>query len=275
MSVIAANAVAVRAGDKRCSTASRSRSPRARPSRWSGRTAPANRRCCACSPANLRPPPARSPLKGRAARRLCAARARAASRGAVAGIACGVSVHGRRGRAHGRGRPARPRDRRSGRRGARRGRSGRLPRAHDHDALRAASSSARISPACWCSSPAARPRTVPACCCSTSRPRASTCVTSSTCSTAAGAARARGVAVVAILHDLNLAAFSPTASWCSTAARRRDGAPAETVTDDLLGRVFVIANAVNRVPPTSAPVRSSRTERRGAFFFFFFFFFFF
>ena len=38
----------------------------------------------------------------------------------------------------------------------------------------AASSSARISPACWCSLPAARTRTGRACCCSTSRPRAST-----------------------------------------------------------------------------------------------------
>ena len=54
-----------------------------------------------------------------------------------------------------------------------------------HDAssprCRAASSSARIWPACWSSSPVARRSMAPACCCSTSRPPVSTCATSSTC----------------------------------------------------------------------------------------------
>ena len=102
---------------------------------------------------------------------------------------------------------------------------------------RAASSSARISRACWCSSPAAKPRTGPACCCSTSRPRASTCAISSICSTATRRCAARGVAVVAILHDLNLAAlFADRIVVLHDGRVAGDGPPRETITDEMLAQ---------------------------------------
>ena len=69
----------------------------------------------------------------------------------------------------------------------------------------AANSSARILPACWCSSPAARRSTGPACCCWTSRPRASTCATRSIWWKPRRLRAQNGTAVIAVLHDLNLA----------------------------------------------------------------------
>jgi iron complex transport system ATP-binding protein len=71
---------------------------------------------------------------------------------------------------------------------------------------------------------------------------------------AVGRCSRRGVAVVAILHDLNLAALSADRIVVlDRGAVAASGKPSETVTDDVLGRVFGVANAVNRVPVPGAP----------------------
>ncbi len=71
---------------------------------------------------------------------------------------------------------------------------------------------------------------------------------------AVGRCARRGVAVVAILHDLNLAALSADRIVVlDRGAVAASGKPAETVTDDVLGRVFGVTNAVNRVPAPAAP----------------------
>ena len=84
----------------------RSRSRPARLSRWSARTAPASRPCCACCRARSSRSTGAVALRGRALASYRPRDARAPSRGAVAEHLRGVSVHGRRRRAHGRGRPA-------------------------------------------------------------------------------------------------------------------------------------------------------------------------
>jgi iron complex transport system ATP-binding protein len=64
----------------------------------------------------------------------------------------------------------------------------------------------------------------------------------------------RGVAVVAILHDLNLATLAAGRIVVLDGGRvAADGPPAETVTDELLARVFKVASAVSRVPPAGVP----------------------
>ena len=64
----------------------------------------------------------------------------------------------------------------------------------------------------------------------------------------------RGVAVVAILHDLNLATLAADRIVVLDGGRvAADGAPAETVTDDLLARVFKVTSAVSRTPPAGVP----------------------
>ena len=71
---------------------------------------------------------------------------------------------------------------------------------------------------------------------------------------AVGRCARRGVAVVAILHDLNLAALAADRIVVlDRGAVAASGKPSETVTDDVLGRVFGVANAVNRVPVPGAP----------------------
>jgi iron complex transport system ATP-binding protein len=65
---------------------------------------------------------------------------------------------------------------------------------------------------------------------------------------------ARGVTVVAVLHDLNLAAL--LAGRIVVLDRGRidaDGPPADTITDAVLARVFGIADAVGRVPSRETP----------------------
>ena len=65
---------------------------------------------------------------------------------------------------------------------------------------------------------------------------------------------ARGVSVVAILHDLNLAAL--LAGRIVVLDRGRvdsDGSPAETITDMMLARVFGVTDAVARVPAGDSP----------------------
>jgi len=64
----------------------------------------------------------------------------------------------------------------------------------------------------------------------------------------------RGVAVVAILHDLNLATLAADRIVVLDGGRvAADGPPAETVTDALLARVFRCATAVSRTPPAGVP----------------------
>jgi iron complex transport system ATP-binding protein len=71
---------------------------------------------------------------------------------------------------------------------------------------------------------------------------------------AAKACATRGVSVVAILHDLNLAAL--LAGRIVVLDRGRidgDGAPTETITDAMLARVFGVAGAVGLVPADNTP----------------------
>lgn len=64
----------------------------------------------------------------------------------------------------------------------------------------------------------------------------------------------RGIAVVAIMHDLNLAALSADRIVVlDSGAVAASGTPTETVTNEILGSVFGVANAVNRVPTPPAP----------------------
>ncbi len=64
----------------------------------------------------------------------------------------------------------------------------------------------------------------------------------------------RGVAVVAILHDLNLATLAADRIVVLDGGRvAADGVPALTVTDDLLARVFKVSSAVSRLPPAGVP----------------------
>jgi iron complex transport system ATP-binding protein len=66
---------------------------------------------------------------------------------------------------------------------------------------------------------------------------------------AVGRCAQRGVAVVAILHDLNLATLAADRIVVLDHGRvAADGPPAETVTDDLLARVFRVSGAVSRAP---------------------------
>jgi iron complex transport system ATP-binding protein len=59
----------------------------------------------------------------------------------------------------------------------------------------------------------------------------------------------RGVAVVAIVHDLNLATLAADRIVVlDSGTVAADGPAAETVTDELLARVFKVTGAVSRVP---------------------------
>lgn len=65
---------------------------------------------------------------------------------------------------------------------------------------------------------------------------------------------ARGVTVIAILHDLNLAAlFADRVVVMSHGRVAGDGPPRETITDDMLARVFKVGAAVGRAPPAGVP----------------------
>jgi iron complex transport system ATP-binding protein len=71
---------------------------------------------------------------------------------------------------------------------------------------------------------------------------------------AVGRCARRGVAVVAILHDLNLAAMSADRIAVLDQGRvAAAGTPAETVTDEVLARVFKCAVMVGRAPPPGVP----------------------
>jgi iron complex transport system ATP-binding protein len=65
---------------------------------------------------------------------------------------------------------------------------------------------------------------------------------------------ARGVAVVAILHDLNLASlFAERIVVLDRGRIAADGRPDQTITNALLKSVFQVADAVGRTPPPPAP----------------------
>ena len=65
---------------------------------------------------------------------------------------------------------------------------------------------------------------------------------------------AKGTAVVAVLHDLNLATlFASRIVMLDRGRMVADGTASETITDDLLERVFKVSTAVGRVPPSGVP----------------------
>ncbi len=65
---------------------------------------------------------------------------------------------------------------------------------------------------------------------------------------------ARGVAVVAVLHDLNLASmFAQRIVMLRSGRVAADGPVAQTITDELLKRVFDVTDAVSRTPPAGVP----------------------
>jgi iron complex transport system ATP-binding protein len=65
---------------------------------------------------------------------------------------------------------------------------------------------------------------------------------------------ARGTTVVTIMHDLNLAAlFARRVLALDRGRLAQDGSPSETITDEMLSRVFGVDEVVGRVPPQSLP----------------------
>ncbi len=71
---------------------------------------------------------------------------------------------------------------------------------------------------------------------------------------AVGRCARRGVAVVAILHDLNLATLAADRIVVLDGGRvAAEGKPVDTVTDELLARVFKVTRAVSRTPPPGVP----------------------
>src|SRR4029078_12010891 len=71
---------------------------------------------------------------------------------------------------------------------------------------------------------------------------------------AASARAARGVTVVAILHDLNLAALLASRIVVLDHGRIcSDGEPGRVITDAMLERVLGVANAVGRAPAEGTP----------------------
>jgi iron complex transport system ATP-binding protein len=80
----------------------------------------------------------------------------------------------------------------------------------------------------------------------------------------AQACAARGAAVIAVLHDLNLASFFAKRIVMLERGRiAADGPPSDTITDTMLQRVFGIRSAVGLVPPKGTPfVLPHRIETR-------------
>ena len=65
---------------------------------------------------------------------------------------------------------------------------------------------------------------------------------------------ARGITVVAILHDLNLATlFAKRIVVLDGGRVAADGAPRETITDAMLQEVFKVGDAIGRVPDAGVP----------------------
>jgi iron complex transport system ATP-binding protein len=65
---------------------------------------------------------------------------------------------------------------------------------------------------------------------------------------------ARGVTVIAILHDLNLAAlFADRIIVLNGGRVANDGPPRRIISDEMLAQVFKVGSAVGRTPPDGAP----------------------
>ncbi|MCF8476214.1 MAG: heme ABC transporter ATP-binding protein [Pseudolabrys sp.] len=65
---------------------------------------------------------------------------------------------------------------------------------------------------------------------------------------------AHGTTIITIMHDLNLAAlFAKRILALDRGRLASDGPPPETITDDLLARVFGVTGAVGRVPEPGLP----------------------
>ncbi|MCW5692702.1 MAG: heme ABC transporter ATP-binding protein [Pseudolabrys sp.] len=77
---------------------------------------------------------------------------------------------------------------------------------------------------------------------------------------------ARGTTTIAIVHDLNLAALLAKRVIVLDRGRlAADGPPAQTITDDILARVFAVRSAVGRVPHGAMPfVLPHRAEKHSA-----------
>lgn len=68
------------------------------------------------------------------------------------------------------------------------------------------------------------------------------------------ACAARGIAVIAVLHDLNLASlFADRIVMLDRGQIAAAGTARDTITDDMLARVFNVRNAVNRAPRGGSP----------------------
>jgi iron complex transport system ATP-binding protein len=66
--------------------------------------------------------------------------------------------------------------------------------------------------------------------------------------------RARGFTVMAVLHDLNLAAlFADRIVLLDQGRIVADGAPAEIITDAMLEQVFGVTGAIGRAPSPGLP----------------------
>jgi iron complex transport system ATP-binding protein len=64
----------------------------------------------------------------------------------------------------------------------------------------------------------------------------------------------KGIAVVAVLHDLNLAAlFADRVVVLQNGRVAANGRPSDTINDDILRRVFGVENAANRIPAAGIP----------------------
>jgi iron complex transport system ATP-binding protein len=65
---------------------------------------------------------------------------------------------------------------------------------------------------------------------------------------------AKGTAVIAVLHDLNLATlFASRIVMLNRGRIATDGSAADTITDEWLERVFKVSTAVGRVPASGVP----------------------
>src|SRR5262249_53268883 len=75
----------------------------------------------------------------------------------------------------------------------------------------------------------------------------------------------RGVAVVVILHDLNLATlFSRRIAMLNQGRIVSDGPAAEMITNDILRDVFGVSGGVGQIPPPDVPFVLPQLMRRNS-----------
>jgi len=74
-----------------------------------------------------------------------------------------------------------------------------------------------------------------------------------------------GTTIITVMHDLNLAVlFAGRILALDHGALARNGSPEATITDDMLMRVFGVADAVGRVPPHGQPFVLPHGARKSA-----------